>query len=225
VRSPSGTCASSTRCSANGTWAVLACLAHNLLRWTQLLGLPDTTGRAARTLRRRLIDFPGRRAQPNPRAPRRLTAAFNADQRRLPHPAHRARSLTAAEPPSTAPRTRSRNPKDRSGPRTRHARRSATSHATLTLTKPLIGGFRVNRAIFAAAPRVLSGPVGVTGNFYVFENHARSSGQAGIPGAGAGCDQGHARERTAHLDARQVHQRLARKLDLQNGMRERLRRS
>ena len=46
--------------NANGAWAVLACLAHNLLRWTQLLGLPDTTVRAARTLRRRLIELPGR---------------------------------------------------------------------------------------------------------------------------------------------------------------------
>lgn len=40
---------------ANSAWTVLACLAHNLLRWTQLLGLPDTTVRAARTLRRRLV--------------------------------------------------------------------------------------------------------------------------------------------------------------------------
>jgi hypothetical protein len=46
--------------SANGAWTVLACLAHNLLRWTQLLGLPDTTVRAARTLRRRLLQIPGR---------------------------------------------------------------------------------------------------------------------------------------------------------------------
>jgi hypothetical protein len=45
---------------ANGAWTVLACLAHNLLRWTQLLGLPDTTIRAARTLRRRLLQIPGR---------------------------------------------------------------------------------------------------------------------------------------------------------------------
>ena len=28
--------------NANGAWTVLAALAHNLLRWTQLLGLPDT---------------------------------------------------------------------------------------------------------------------------------------------------------------------------------------
>lgn len=46
--------------NANGAWAVLACLAHNLLRWTQLLGLPGTTVRAARTLRRRLVGLPGR---------------------------------------------------------------------------------------------------------------------------------------------------------------------
>jgi len=45
---------------ANGAWTVLAALAHNLLRWTQLLGLPDTTIRAARTLRRRLLQIPGR---------------------------------------------------------------------------------------------------------------------------------------------------------------------
>jgi hypothetical protein len=45
---------------ANAAWTVLAALAHNLLRWTQLLGLPDTTVRAARTLRRRLLAVPGR---------------------------------------------------------------------------------------------------------------------------------------------------------------------
>jgi Transposase DDE domain group 1 len=45
---------------ANAAWTVLAALAHNLLRWTQLLGLPDTTIRAARTLRRRLLAIPGR---------------------------------------------------------------------------------------------------------------------------------------------------------------------
>jgi hypothetical protein len=45
---------------ANAAWTVLAALAHNLLRWTQLLGLPETTVRAARTLRRRLLAVPGR---------------------------------------------------------------------------------------------------------------------------------------------------------------------
>jgi Transposase DDE domain group 1 len=46
--------------NANGAWTVLAVLAHNMLRWTQLLGLPATTVRAARTLRRRLLNIPGR---------------------------------------------------------------------------------------------------------------------------------------------------------------------
>jgi len=46
--------------NANGAWVVLGALAHNLLRWTQLLGLPGTTVRAARTLRRRLLSIPGR---------------------------------------------------------------------------------------------------------------------------------------------------------------------
>ena len=45
---------------ANSAWTVLAALAHNVLRWTQLLGLPETTVRAARTLRRRLLGIPGR---------------------------------------------------------------------------------------------------------------------------------------------------------------------
>jgi hypothetical protein len=46
--------------NANGAWTVLAVVAHNMLRWTQLLGLPATTVRAARTLRRRLLSIPGR---------------------------------------------------------------------------------------------------------------------------------------------------------------------
>jgi hypothetical protein len=45
---------------ANSAWTVLGALAHNMLRWTQLLGLPATTVRAARTLRRRLLQVPGR---------------------------------------------------------------------------------------------------------------------------------------------------------------------
>ena len=46
--------------NANGAWTVLAALAHNLLRWTQLLGLPEQTVRAARTLRRRWLQISGR---------------------------------------------------------------------------------------------------------------------------------------------------------------------
>ena len=45
---------------ANAAWTVIAALAHNLLRWTETLGLPAATVRAARTLRRRLLALPGR---------------------------------------------------------------------------------------------------------------------------------------------------------------------
>lgn len=48
---------------ANSAWTVMAAIAHNLLRWTQLLGAPNTTARAARTLRRRLLSIPGRLTQ------------------------------------------------------------------------------------------------------------------------------------------------------------------
>jgi hypothetical protein len=46
--------------TANAAWTVIACLAHNLLRWTSVLGLPGHTIRAARTMRRRLLILPGR---------------------------------------------------------------------------------------------------------------------------------------------------------------------
>ncbi|HJW74198.1 MAG TPA: IS1380 family transposase [Thermoleophilia bacterium] len=46
--------------SANSAWTVIACLAHNLLRWSALIGLPGERVRAARTLRRRLLALPGR---------------------------------------------------------------------------------------------------------------------------------------------------------------------
>ena len=45
---------------ANGAWTVIAALAHNLLRWTELLGAPGQIIRAARTVRRRWLAMPGR---------------------------------------------------------------------------------------------------------------------------------------------------------------------
>ena len=50
----------SGRFNANAAWTVIACLAHNLLRWSELLGLPEQHRRRARTLRRRLLALPGR---------------------------------------------------------------------------------------------------------------------------------------------------------------------
>jgi hypothetical protein len=46
--------------NANAAWTVIACLTHNLLRWTSTIGLPASTVRAARTVRRRLLALPGR---------------------------------------------------------------------------------------------------------------------------------------------------------------------
>ncbi len=46
--------------SANSAWTVIACLAHNLGRWTNQLGLSDRTPRTAATTRRRLFALPGR---------------------------------------------------------------------------------------------------------------------------------------------------------------------
>jgi hypothetical protein len=46
--------------NANAAWTVIACMAHNLLRWTSVIGLSGETVRAARTMRRRLLQIPGR---------------------------------------------------------------------------------------------------------------------------------------------------------------------
>lgn len=46
--------------SANSAWCVIACLAHNLARWSALIGLPDQPRRAPRTFRRRYLRMPGR---------------------------------------------------------------------------------------------------------------------------------------------------------------------
>ncbi|HEY1775393.1 MAG TPA: IS1380 family transposase [Solirubrobacteraceae bacterium] len=46
--------------AANSAWTVIAAIAHNLARWTSVIGLPGQTVRAARTLRRRLLQIPGR---------------------------------------------------------------------------------------------------------------------------------------------------------------------
>jgi hypothetical protein len=46
--------------NANAAWTVIAALAHNLLRWTELLGLPGAVVRTARSVRRRLLALPGR---------------------------------------------------------------------------------------------------------------------------------------------------------------------
>jgi Transposase DDE domain group 1 len=46
--------------AANAAWTVIACLAHNMVRWVGQLGLEDETWREAATIRRWLIALPGR---------------------------------------------------------------------------------------------------------------------------------------------------------------------
>jgi Transposase DDE domain group 1 len=46
--------------SANSAWTVIAALAHNLGRWTSLIGLPQDSTCTASTRRRRLFRIPGR---------------------------------------------------------------------------------------------------------------------------------------------------------------------
>jgi hypothetical protein len=46
--------------NANSAWTVVSAIAHNLTRWTTVIGLPGHTVRTARTVRRRLLQIPGR---------------------------------------------------------------------------------------------------------------------------------------------------------------------
>jgi hypothetical protein len=46
--------------NANSAWTVIAVIAHNLLRWTNAIGLSSETVRVARTTRRQLLQIPGR---------------------------------------------------------------------------------------------------------------------------------------------------------------------
>jgi hypothetical protein len=46
--------------SANGAWAVLATIAHNLIRWVGSLGLEITGPLVTKTIRRRFLALPGR---------------------------------------------------------------------------------------------------------------------------------------------------------------------
>jgi len=45
---------------ANGAWSLIATLAHNLLRWSALIGEITDGPLVAKTLRRRHITLPGR---------------------------------------------------------------------------------------------------------------------------------------------------------------------
>jgi hypothetical protein len=61
---------------ANSAWTVIAALAHNLLRWTTLIGLPGTVIPTSRTLRRRLLTVPGRLTRTARRVTLRMPARW-----------------------------------------------------------------------------------------------------------------------------------------------------
>ena len=61
---------------ANAAWTVIAALAHNLLRWTTLIGLPNTVIPTSRTLRRRLLSIPGRIARTGRQVTLRMPARW-----------------------------------------------------------------------------------------------------------------------------------------------------
>jgi hypothetical protein len=50
----------SGRFGANGAWAVLSSIAHNLVRWLAALGMRTAGPVVAKTVRRRLLALPGR---------------------------------------------------------------------------------------------------------------------------------------------------------------------
>ena len=89
---------------ANAAWTVIAALAHNLLRWTTRIGLPDTVTPTARTLRRRLLSVPGRITRTARTVQSDARPVAMAD--RLPHVAAAAAGL--ADPVGIIDRQRGR---------------------------------------------------------------------------------------------------------------------
>jgi len=133
----------SAKFNANAAWTVIACLAHNLLRWTSLLGLPGRTIPAARTLRRRLFALPGRLTRSARRWTLHLPAplAMAHGVRRGPrmHPRARARRLTT---PTASPTTSTPGRRQRRSPMRRRRRKrlrpnaaSAPTHLALPITR------------------------------------------------------------------------------------------
>lgn len=62
--------------SANSAWTQLATIAHNLARWTQIIGLPGASPRMLQTFQRRLLTIPGRLVSSARRLTLRLPARW-----------------------------------------------------------------------------------------------------------------------------------------------------
>jgi hypothetical protein len=65
---------------ANAAWTVIAAIAHNLHRWTELIGLPNRTARRAHTHRRRMLALPGRITRHSRRSTLHLPPAGDGKQ-------------------------------------------------------------------------------------------------------------------------------------------------
>ena len=118
---------------ANGAWTVLAAMAHNMLRWTQLLGLPD---RPSAPLARCAAGCSGPRPPHIPRAwldtapARSLALARRLHHRPQRDPRAPRGRLTAAAAPATTSRRLGRPGRDHRCP---HHPQDASAEA---LTRP-----------------------------------------------------------------------------------------
>ncbi len=112
--------------TANAAWCVIAALAANIARWTQILGLGETTPQALATLRHRLLvvhgriahhgrasDCASRRAGPAAR-PGSPASHASADCRASPDPT--ARPQITTDPPTRAPACPKHQSRRRTGP-------------------------------------------------------------------------------------------------------------
>jgi Transposase DDE domain group 1 len=95
---------------ANATWTVIAALAHNRLRWTSLIGLPDRVMPTARTLRRRLLTVPGRIIRTARRVTLRLPARWPWNPRSSPRSSGCARCQHSSDQPRVAHENDQRGP-------------------------------------------------------------------------------------------------------------------
>ncbi len=137
--------------NANSAWTVIAAIAHNLLRWTNAIGLSSETMRVARTIRRRLLRIPGRLR----RTGRQWTLTFpcagrgnTTHQRARPHPRATRTQLstqnTATEGPAKQPVNTARSPLPKNTPTRPPKRRPSpltpttpTRHPKNTPTAPI----------------------------------------------------------------------------------------
>jgi hypothetical protein len=162
--------------NANSAWTVIAAIAHNLQRWTSVIGLSGETIRVARTMRRRLLQIP--RSADMHRAPmdsspsRPLALAGRLHPRARTHTSTTRGDLTHSPPtPATTQphRRHQRSTHAKNTPTDTPKRTSAAIHATTTPAdhqttptsttnpspEPLLGGSRLRSTLRAAIADVL----------------------------------------------------------------------